>query len=375
MRSKPDVSLPFSDRAAAALVRDSFAFTPAEDLLFAAGWPHIRSVVDQSIDDQAAVAAVRRVLEPLDPTPRRQWARRLAQGYVRAIGLPAPFELTPDEKLLRQTAEEALWNPDPLRPEEVLRGIETRMQNSLVGVSDRTMENWLLYAEALVGTSVVAGAIVDTLEQLPLGILSARWTLPPFITYQMGYLLLRLTPVEAEALRDRLFAVLERGGGAPVKGRATWEDGFSHLRAIHLVLAGSEAAKRGGDRNLGWYTHAADDPTFVRMRVAMDRLGHRPDARLIFLGGAEVLTAYLRRWQKLEGEEQRWFFQQIAPIQSLHTAAIVLEMSQNSAVKEEASRWFLDHPEFVREWLVQQVAADGPLARTAERHLRAIKVL
>jgi hypothetical protein len=375
MRSKPEATLPFSDRTAAGLVRESFAFTPAWDLLFAAGWPHLRTVVDQPMDDQAAVEAVRRVLEPLDPTPRHQWGRRLAQGYVRAIGLPAPFELTPDEKLLRQSAEEVLWNPDPLRPDEVVQGIETRMQNSLVGVSDRTMENWLLYAEALVGTSVVAGAIVDMLEQLPVGILSARWTLPPFITYQLGYLLLRLTPPESTVLRDRLHAVLERGGGAPQKGRATWEDGFSHLRAVHLVLAGSEAAKRGGDRNLGWYTHVADDPTFVRMRVSMDRLGHRPNARLIFLGGAEVLSSYLRRWQKLEGEEQRWFFRQIAPIRSLHTAAIVLEMSQNSAVKEEASRWFVEHPDFVQEWLVQQVAADGPLARAAERHLRAIKAL
>lgn len=375
MRSKPEALLPYSDRAAAAQVRESFAFTPATDLLFAAGWPHVRTVVEQPMDDQVAVEAVRRVLEPLDPTPRQQWGRRLAQGYVRAIGLPAPFELTPDEKLLRQSAEEVLWNPDPVRPEEVVLGIETRMQNSLVGVSDRTMESWLLYAEALVGTSVVAGAIVDMLEQLPLGILTARWTLPPFITYQLGYLLLRLTPAEAAAVRDRLVAVLDRGGGAPTKGRATWEDGFSHLRAVHLVLAGAEAAKRGGDRNLGWYTHAADDPTFIRMRVSMDRLGHRPDARLVFLGGAEVLTAYLRRWQKLEGEEQRWFFQQIAPIRSLHAAAIFLEMSQNSAVKEEASKWFLEHASFVQEWLGQQVVADGPLARTAERHLGAIKSL
>lgn len=353
-------------------VRSGFAFDKESDLQFALGWPHIRIIDDAPMDDQAAVEAARRVLVPLDPSPRLHWNRRLATALVRALGLSAAFEIGPDEKSLRLPAEEALWNPSLLERHEVEEGLAVRLSNTLLGVSDRTIESWVLLAEALVGTLAVAESIVDILEQLPNSVLTTRWTLPPFVTYQLGYLFLRLPEATVESLQARLQALLLKAGGDPARGRMPWEDGYTHLRAIHLVLAGAEAAKRGSDRNLSWYTHARGDANFVRMRVAMDRLGYRPDARLVFLGGAEVLSSYARRWQKMDGEDQRWFFEQMAPIADERAATIFLEMSAASAIRPLATRWFMDHRDFVRPLLLRAAETDGTNANAARALLKQL---
>lgn len=350
-------------------LRAGFAFTPEQDLLFAQGWPHIRFLDPAKLDDEQAVVEAQRCLNPLDPTPRHRWDRRLASALVRGLGVPAVFEIGPDDKSLRTEAEEALWNPSPPSAAEVSAGLWVRMTCSPMGVSDRTMETWVLLAEALVGAQAVASAMVEHLEAMNPALLTTRWTLPPFVTYQLGYLLLRVKPDEAQSLKNRLAKVLARQGGDISSGRAAWEDGFTHLRAIHLVIGGVDAARRGADRNLGWYTHVQDDANFIRMRVAMDRLGYRPDARLIYLGGIEVVGSYARRWQRLNGDDQRWFFQQIAPIQSEAVAGLILEMAVASSVRTEATQWFKDHRSFAVPWLKTQVDADGNTGTVARRLL------
>lgn len=366
------IALPYDGTVAAPLTRSGFCFDATHDRLFAAGWPHIRFIDEGQLDDEAAVLQARRALEPLDPAPKLRWNRRLATALVRAIAIPSVFELGPDQKSLRAAAEEALWDPRPMTASEVSSGLWIRLSNSPMGVSDRMIGTWVLLAEALTGTAAVAESLVEHLEQLPAPMLQARWTLPPLVTYQLGYLLLRLPPAASGALRSRVQAILSRHGGDIGPRRAAWEDGFTHLRALHLVMAGAEAARRGADRNLGWYTHVTDDANFVRMRVAMDRLGYRPDARLVFLGGEEVLGSYQRRWQRGDSDEQRWFITQMAPIRSLCLAPVMLEMATVSQARGEAAQWFLSHPDFARSFLKEQAEGDGLPAGQARKLLGQI---
>lgn len=356
----------WKEAGGAALVKPGFSFSSEQDLLFALGWPHVRFLDPTPLDDRLAVEQCLKALDPFDAAPRLVWNARVAQGMVRAWGSPSLFEISPDEKTVRAVVLEELWNPVPLSPEEASYLLGVRLSNSLLGVSDRAMETFVLLLEALVGSFVVASALVEHLEEMPESLLASRWTLPPFITYQLGYLLLRVRPNEAEGLKKRLAAVLKKHGAADLgKARASWEDGFTHFRAIHLVLHGAEAARRGGDRNIGWYTHVHEDATFIRMRVAMDRLGYRPDARLVFLGGMDVLSSYVRRWERLDGEEQRWFVEQFGQVRSPLVAEIFLEMAVASLVRAEVVRWFVEHADFTREFLKATAEGDGLQAQQA----------
>jgi len=154
--------------------------------------------------------------------------------------------------------------------------------------------------------------------------------------------------------------------------RAGLNEGALRALAEAGALRGFEAARRGADRNLGWYTHVTDDANFVRMRVAMDRLGYRPDARLVFLGGEEVLGSYQRRWQRGDSDEQRWFITQMAPIRSLCLAPVMLEMATVSQARGEAAQWFLSHPDFARSFLKEQAEGDGLPAGQARKLLGQI---
>jgi hypothetical protein len=282
-------------------------------------------------------------------------------------------DLLPNEKVLRADVEESLWNPRDPTIDEVAAGLRIRLATAPMGISERTMETWLLLAEALVGTAEVANALVDALESLDPELLAAQWGLPPLISFQLGYLLLRLPVKTGDALRKRLTALLARSGVDVTRARTAADAGTSHLRSIWLVVGGADAAKRGMDKNLGWCTHVVDDASWVRMRVAMDKLGHRPDGRLVFLGGTDVLPHYAKRWRAYGSSEQRWLFQQIADIQSDHTARIALEMSGEPGVRSGALGWFRDHAKFGKAYLEGQVERKSPMMDRAREVLLSMR--
>jgi hypothetical protein len=365
-------SLPWRDAAGVAFLKPGFCFEPEHDHLFALGWPHLRFVDEAPLEDQKAVDLAVRVLSGWDRPPQLRWNRRLAQGLVRAWGAPATFELLPDARNLRPEAIEAVWEPRPLRPGEAAELLGIRMNTAVVGISDRSIETFVLLLEALVGSLEVAEAITTHLEQMPEPLASTQWSVPPRVTWQLGYLLLRVKPAEAAALRYRLEAVLARAPRGPKGGRAPWQDAASHYRALYFVLHGAEAARKSRDRNLYWYTHITDDANFVQMRVAMDTLSHLPDARLVFLGGHEVLRSYAKRWEQLKPVEQEWFWAQVEPIRSPFMNTLALEMSLKSAVRQPTTAWLQAHPEFTLDFLKKTAAGDGLVASHAAQVLKGM---
>lgn len=364
----------FGDAAGLAALRPGFGLSPDDDARFALGWPHVRYVVDGHRDDEDPPTSARRVLLGGDPVARIAWPRRASLGLVRAWGLPSVYELAPGVRDLRPEAEEAVWNTDPLGADEAITLVRRRLTADAAGLGERAAEVFTLLAEALVGPEVVGGAIVDTLDTMSVDGLLTDWVRPAMVSHQLGYLLLRVPEPVAAGWRARLAAVLERVyAEAPTLRKSLRSSGATHARSIHLALGGGAAAEADTDRSPRWYTHTTDDPTLVRMRVALDRLGHEPDARLVFLGGPDVLARYARAWPSLRSREaQAWFLEQVSPIRGDEAAGIVLAMTARSQVRAEALAWFRARGPEGDAWLGAVAKGDGPGARWAQEARKAL---
>jgi hypothetical protein len=108
------------------------------------------------------------------------------------------------------------------------------------------------------------------------------------------------------------------------------------------------------------------------MRVAMDRLGYRPDARLVFLGGLDVLASYAGRWDRLSTEEQRWYLEQFGAIRGQATYEIMLEMTTLPVVGQEATQWFVEQAEFTRDFLRSLVEGNNRASVQARALLKKL---
>jgi hypothetical protein len=365
----------WEDAAGCAAVKPGFCFCAEYDRLFAIGWPHIRFLVDGHREDEDPPAAALRILAQADPPSRFGWPRKVAQGLVRAWGLPSVVERGPGVQDVRRDAVEACWNPDPVTPAEAAGFLACRIQRDLAAGSDRVVESFVLLLEALVGADVVGSAILDTLERLPTDTLLGEWSLPPLVTWQLGFLLLRVPLATATAWRIRMRRVLEAAFDTrPLLRRTGFRGaGSSHARSLHLVLGGGAAVENSSDRSLRWYAHVADDPTLVRMRVSVNRLAYQPDARLVWLGGLDVLERYRKDWPHLASAgAQRWFFEQIAPIRAPQMLPLLLEMAGRSLVRPEAIGWFVKHADFAHGFLDAAAGGDGTAATYARQVRKAL---
>lgn len=349
-------------------VRPGFCSSPDYDALFALGWPHIRFVMDGHREDDDPPCSALRILAMPDPPQRFAWPRAVAQGVIRAWGLPSMFERAPGLRELRLEAREAAWKPGAITVGEASDLLACRLNHDTPGVSERGVESFVLLLEALVGADVVASAILDILEQLPVDTLLSEWSLPPHVTFQLGFLILRLRRPRHAAGIARMEALLERCFDArPSLRRLGFRGaGASHARSLHLVLNGGPAAESSSDRALRWYVHVADDSVLVRMRVAVNRAAYEPDARLVFLGGSDVLQRYARDWPDLRSTDaQRWFFEQVAPIAAPELYPLMLEMAGRSRVRPEAIGWFVKNAAVTSDFVDKACSGDGTVATYA----------
>ncbi len=354
------------------MLRQGFARTPEADASFALGYPYIRPLVDGARGDEVPHATARMLLLKPDLPLRMEWPRRVAQGLVRVWGRNTIYEIGPNQRELRLEAEEALWKQPPIGVDEANQLVETRVSREVPGLTERAVANFVLFLEGMVGSEAVAEAVVGNLEALEPDALLSEWALPPVVTYTLGFVLLRVPGPSAERLRDRLRGCLERCfEHRPVLARKGFAGfGSSHARSVHLLLNGGAAAE-DTDRTLRWYAHVTDDPVLVRMRVALNRLAYVPDARLVFLGGPDVLERYGKDWRKLNREEdQRWFFRTHAMIRGPEATGILLDMALDSMIPADVHAWFDEHRALVEEELREVASGASPRAVTCRKILK-----
>lgn len=345
-------------------VRKGFAFDADHDQLFALGWPHIRLVAETEVDPYKLGL---RLLRQKDFELRITWPRKLAAGLVRAWGQGQLFDMAPGSREFRQVAEEALWNMRKLTKEDVAAYVHLRMQRTPMWTDERATETYILLLEALSDTEWVAEAIVSWLEGLVFDELHELNTHPALITYQLGFLLLRLPKAKADKLRQRLKNVVEGNGNHPAsrpKGQP------SHIRSALLVLQGAAAADTLTDKDLRWYGHAIGQAEHILMRATINRLPTLPDARLVFLGGPDVLnTRFIQSWSSLSAGNQKWFYEQVSPIQHENVVHLMLGgVATGDYFGSAAWGWFEDHAAFAKP-ILEKLAASNTTAEDVLRKL------
>lgn len=340
-----------------ASLRPGFCFTPAQDRLFALGWPHMR-FLDDVADFNFARPTLACLTRP-DPTPQLRWSRSAATALVRTLGLPEVLELGVSSRALRAEAVREALNDDPVSRAEVRQFLGRRMMLPLPGSSERLIETFVLLAEQLVGSETCAELIVELLEEMDDGVLEATWALPPVVTYTLGFVLLRVPAPTATMFRERLARVFAPYDQLISGRRAAWSGALSHLRALDLVLHGGLAAERSTDRTLRWYLHAGDQPDLILNRVASDLLGFWPDARLAFLAGDDVLKRFGAQLKRMhDPQDVGYFLEQLAPVRSERVLRIMLIAATEGLRQEDALLWFRAH----RAWatpMLDSIEASG----------------
>lgn len=343
-------------------VQEGFCFSKEHDQAFALGWPHIRVLNEESIDPYKIGL---RLLKDSQFDLRIEWPRKQASALVRAWGQGQLFDMAPGSREFRLAAQEALWNMRKLTEDEVHEYINNRMQRTPMWTDERATETFVLLLEALSETKWVAEAIVKWLEGLVFEELHELNTHPALITYQLGYLLLRLPAKEAGALRQRLESVVTGNGDVHPKSDTRPKGQPSHIRSALLVLQGAPAADKYTDKDLRWYTHTLDDPDHILMRCTINRIPTLPDARLVYLGGFDVIdTRFIQSWPELSGRDQKWFYEQFAPIKHPKIVELMLAgVQQGETFGTAAKGWFQQNSVYAKP-VLEELAESAATAKS-----------
>lgn len=355
--------------AGLANVKKGFCFTPAHDQLFALGWPHIRMLSDVSVEPYKL--ALYHLMQT-DFDLRLTWPRSLALALVRAWGIGRLYDIAPGKREIRKEVQEALWNLEPMTDAEVRALIQTRMATTPLWIGDRATESFVLLAEALTSAEVIAGAIVDALEGMVREDLFDMQPMPSLITFQLGYLLLRMPAGKADGFKARLENVLHGTADLAPGSGTRLPQTPCHARSIMLVLDGANAANRTTDHDLRWYTHSTD-PVPVRMRASINRGFTLPDARLAWIGGARILESRFGGWyKKLDATDQKWFMEQMGPVKAVEVIPIMLALATESTVRPHARNWLLEHRDFAMPVVERLASVSNPHASDAKKFLASL---
>ncbi len=355
-----------SKPAGLAHVREGFCFDKADDEAFALGWPHVRRLVDDEEVDVPLVATHH--LSSADFDLSLTWPRRVAAALTHVWGTGALYDITPSERVFRKSALAAMDRTSTPTPDEVASYLRERLHRSPLWATERATRSFVLMLEALTDTDTVVYGILDELEAMDPDTLVSWATQPAWITFQLGYLLLRQTPEAATRSRERMAELVGRGR-AWVEGTGAPEDVPCHLRSLRLVLEGAAAADKLTDRELHWYAHALDAPRTVEGLVKRHQGGALPDVRLLWLGGADLMAERtFRRWPRLSLRDRLWFQACIAPIQHPCTAIYMADMQGRPEVQDRARDWLRTHRDFALEVL-------KPMCGEHEKARRAVDLL
>jgi hypothetical protein len=325
------------EASGARYLKPGFGRTPEDDLQFALGFPHVRFLVDGHPDDQITDA-----VKDAETVIQKQYGTdvpaRVARRRVRVLTVS---NIAPDGRggWLPAEVNAALENDSPVSEAEARSIIASQFQKPMMGAGQHDM---ILLLEAMVGSDVVADALVTALEAVPPPEMNLRHQDRNIWVHHLGLILLRVS--SDATLRARLERVLEAGNAAGPPNKV------APVKTLDVVLHGREGADRSGLVTEPWHllnVNNAED--VVAKHVAAQKFEPAtfvPYVRLAFLGGEPVLDVYEKRWQKLKSaDDQRAFFLGLSAIAKGKALSILHEMAASSKVKKEVAAWFAEHPE------------------------------
>lgn len=347
-------------------VKKGFCFDKEHDDLFALGWPHLRRLHDDVEVDVPRVASMH--LKSTEFDLAIDWPRPVAAALIHAWGVGALFDFAPGERLFRQKAMAAMKTTHDPRPEEIRDYLAQRLRRSPLWASERATRSFVLMLEAMSSPETVIDAILDELEIMDPDSLIAWATQPAWVSFQLGYLLLRVDAAKVKKAKARMAAVLQVGA-AWAEASEIPDDTPNHVRSLRLVLGGAEAADKYTDRELRWYSHAVADGETIAKRVRSHPGGAMPDLRLAWLGGADLLLERtFKRWPRLGLRDRMWFQSSLAPVNHPRTVVYMADMLGRASVEDRAKAWLREHRDFAREVL-------EPMKRDHEKAQKAMRML
>ena len=364
-------SLEHGDEAVGASQRrEGFAFTPADDLAFALGWPHMITLCEDE-DDPAETA---RALVMAYPQPyEREWPRMAAHRAARALaaGPTRTGSLSPE-------AEAALLEEAELSSAEA-----SAFFRHYLGLRPHL---WFLPSlgthlfEALLGPSAALEIFVAMLEAHVDDWMQRHNTRCAFVN-QLGYHLLRVPPAEADGFRERLEALFAHcADNCDLSKRHV----NLALRELDLVLHGRAGVDRSAhhvDELIapGSLLHLTDDADFVyeQARLVDVDASSMVEARLVFLAGERRLDDEAQRWRRYKrpkpGAAHARVVAHLGRIRSEKLLPLMLAMTAKSKAKKAASQWFVERADFARPWVEKTASAGGDEATWAIKVLKKMK--
>ena len=352
--------------AGAKYLREGFGFTADDDIAWALGFPYVRYLTDDAPTKVGPHPFV--VFDEHQLTFPRATAVRIVRGYHHR---PAPpgCDISKATKEVRKRVE----STSELGVDEVSELIRSQVHHESDWYLPQRFGRMLLLAEALVGSVPVAHAVVDALERIKLSDKASNFE---EVVAMLGFMLLRVPPDVSDALHARL---RKRLAGKEIKVASKGAAQRDLYRTLDLVLEGKRAIPRSADgAPHGYATRPSllwvnDDPSFLRSRLRRDDdCSAAPEARLVFLGGDEVLDfelAWMDRyqWPSPRSLVHRILSEHYAPIRSPKLVPLMLRLSRTKGGKRAALAWFSEHAAYARPHL--EKLARGPGGDAAKQLL------
>jgi hypothetical protein len=295
--------------------------TSEGEALYRRGFPHLRQLTDEHVDDPAAVAAnAMTTLEPmLDFAWPRAVAERVARGYLgidAKYGSPSPR----DPAFLGAIQKEG-------PPIDANAFFETALRRDFAG-TDFAVEAVVYLVEALTSADAAADAILGVLERDP-SVMQRRGD-ALVIGRCLGFLLMRAQG--ADALRARLAALSAQVGSRKVAPTKFWA-------GLVATLVDGDAAFVHFNNALKYYAFARDRARLVdKIRTAPGEF--LPDLRFVYLGGPEVLELYEKRLDELpKGGLARRFFDGLAHLKRPLAEPLMRKLASRPDVGALATAW------------------------------------
>jgi hypothetical protein len=333
------------DAAGAKYVRGGFAWTAADDLAFALGFPYVSYLVEGHPDDAEANVEAR-----ADLVIKKAYSVNVPAkiGLARARVFPilrVDHTGAYDKAVVLPLVE----RDDPMTADEATKILADAVRD--VNTRQGTVLRTLQLLEAFVGPSAVAKALVTALEALPNDRLAAQGTAAIFARY-LGFSLLRVIASEADALRDRIERLVARVPTEFFKRSAR--------EALDIALG---KLQRGADD--GAFVLA--DPEKVRSLVAADP-GPKfaPNARLAFLGGDPVIDFYVKNAKKLDPNLLPDVVVEFGPMRGERALRFKVMLAATSKAKNEALASFVERAAETRPFLETAAASSGDEAAWAK---------
>jgi hypothetical protein len=308
-------------------IKPGFARAPEDDLLFALGWPHVRYLIedhpDDLLTDPAAIEkAVFRAQVGLD-VPRAIALRR-----IRAF---ASFANGPDGKL-RQGAVKAMQNRDPFTEAEAKTFVLEHLAGRALGTKQLEIAFLL---EAFAGPDAIAEAITEAFETATDAQLIDHAVDKSIWAFALGFLLLRASAPLSVALRARLETVMARCPKDNVKSH-------SIANVLDEVLHQMNASLRSDhtDQSLLHCVDASPEVIRAQLHASIRPWGGCVYARMVFLGGDEVIEYYKKHCDKVkDAADQKAIVAQFGRIASPKIRELIELMSEKSKAETEARAW------------------------------------